>query len=39
MMVAKKTVAHNLARACFYVLRNDVEFDVIGVSHDTPMTM
>jgi len=28
MMVAKKTVAHKLARACFYVLRDQVEFDV-----------
>lgn len=28
MMVAKKTVAHKLARACFYVLRDNVEFDV-----------
>lgn len=26
--VAKKTVAHKLARACFYVLRDQVEFDV-----------
>lgn len=28
MMVAKKTVAHKLARACFHVLRDDVDFDV-----------
>jgi len=28
LMVAKKTIAHNLARACFYVLRDDVEFDL-----------
>jgi transposase len=28
MVVAKKTVAHKLARACFYVLRDKVEFDV-----------
>lgn len=28
MIVAKKTVAHKLARACFYVLRDEVEFDV-----------
>ncbi|ODS22649.1 transposase [Candidatus Endobugula sertula] len=28
MMVAKKAVAHKLARACFYVLRDQVEFDV-----------
>jgi len=28
IMVAKKAVAHKLARACFYVLRDDVEFDV-----------
>ena len=27
MMVAKKAVAHKLARACFYVLRDHVEFD------------
>ena len=26
-MVAKKAVAHKLARACFYVLRDHVEFD------------
>ncbi len=26
--VARKTVAHKLARACFYVLRDQVEFDV-----------
>ena len=26
--IAKKTVAHKLARACFYVLRDDLEFDV-----------
>jgi len=25
--IAKKTVAHKLARACFYVLRDQVEFD------------
>ena len=24
----QKTVAHKLARACFYVLRDQVEFDV-----------
>jgi len=28
MIVAKKTVAHKLACACFYVLRDQVEFDV-----------
>lgn len=28
MVVAKKAVAHKLARACFYVLRDGVEFDV-----------
>ena len=28
IMVAKKAVAHKLARACFYVLRDDVEFAV-----------
>jgi len=28
MVVAKKTVAHKLARACFYVLRDQIEFDV-----------
>lgn len=28
MMIAKKAVAHKLARACFYVLRDQVEFDV-----------
>ena len=28
IMIAKKAVAHKLARACFYVLRDDVEFDV-----------
>ena len=27
-IVAKKAVAHKLARACFYVLRDQVEFDV-----------
>ena len=27
-IVAVKTVAHKLARACFYVLRDQVEFDV-----------
>jgi len=27
MIVAKKAVAHKLARACFYVLRDRVEFD------------
>ena len=27
-VIAKKTVAHKLARACFYVLRDQVEFDV-----------
>ncbi len=28
IVVAKKTVAHKLARACFYVLRDQIEFDV-----------
>ena len=28
IVVAKKTVAHKLARACYYVLRNQVPFDV-----------
>jgi transposase len=28
IIVARKTVAHKLARACFYVLRDQVEFDV-----------
>ena len=28
VVIAKKTVAHKLARACFYVLRDHVEFDV-----------
>jgi len=28
IVVAKKAVAHKLARACFYVLRDQVEFDV-----------
>lgn len=28
VVVAKKAVAHKLARACFYVLRDQVEFDV-----------
>lgn len=28
VVVAKKAVAHKLARACFYVLRDKVEFDV-----------
>ncbi len=28
IVVARKTVAHKLARACFYMLRNQVEFDV-----------
>jgi transposase len=28
LMVARKTVAHKLARACFYVLRDNTEFDV-----------
>lgn len=28
IVVARKTVAHKLARACFYVLRDHVEFDV-----------
>ncbi len=28
VVIAKKTVAHKLARACFYVLRDQVEFDV-----------
>jgi len=28
VIVAKKTVAHKLARACFYVLRDQVSFDV-----------
>ena len=27
-VIAKKAVAHKLARACFYVLRDQVEFDV-----------
>ena len=27
-IVAIKTVAHKLARACFYVIRDEVEFDV-----------
>jgi len=27
-IVATKTVAHKLARACFYILRNNVPFDV-----------
>ncbi len=27
-IVAKKTIAHKLARACFYVLRDGVAFDV-----------
>ena len=27
-IIAKKTVAHKLARSCFYVLRDDLEFDV-----------
>jgi len=27
-IVAIKTVAHKLARACSYVLKNQVEFDV-----------
>ena len=27
-VIAKKTVAHKLARACFYMLRDQVEFDV-----------
>ncbi len=26
--VAIKTIAHKLARACFYVLRDQVDFDV-----------
>jgi transposase len=28
VVIAKKAVAHKLARACFYVLRDQVEFDV-----------
>jgi len=28
VIVARKTVTHKLARACFYVLRDQVEFDV-----------
>jgi transposase len=28
VVIAKKTVAHKLARACFYMLRDQVEFDV-----------
>jgi transposase len=28
MMVARKSVAHKLARACFYVIRDQVPFDV-----------
>jgi transposase len=28
IIVARKTVAHKLARACFYVFRDQVEFDV-----------
>ena len=28
VVIARKTVAHKLARACFYVLRDQVEFDV-----------
>jgi hypothetical protein len=28
VVVARKTVAHKLARACFYMLRDQVEFDV-----------
>jgi len=28
VIIAKKAVAHKLARACFYVLRDQVEFDV-----------
>ena len=27
-IIAKKTVAHKLARSCFYVLQDDLEFDV-----------
>ncbi len=27
-MVARKTVAHKLARACYYILRDQVPFDV-----------
>jgi len=27
-MVAKKTIAHKLARACYYVLRDGADFDV-----------
>jgi hypothetical protein len=27
-IIAIKTVAHKLARACFYVLRDQMEFDV-----------
>ena len=28
VVVAKKTIAHKLARACFYMLRDQIEFDV-----------
>ena len=28
VVIARKTVAHKLARACYYVLRDQVEFDV-----------
>ena len=28
VVIARKTVAHKLARACFYMLRDQVEFDV-----------
>ena len=28
VVIARKTVAHKLARACFYVLRDQVDFDV-----------
>ncbi|MFT5608558.1 MAG: transposase, partial [Parvicella sp.] len=28
VIVARKTVAHKPSRACFYVLRDQVEFDV-----------
>jgi transposase len=28
IVIARKTVAHKLARACYYVMRDQVEFDV-----------
>jgi len=27
-ILAKKAIAHKLARACYYILRDDVPFDV-----------